>query len=353
MGFRFRKSINLGGGFRITLSKSGIGYSWGVKGYRITKTARGAIRRTASIPGTGISYVHETEKNNGARSKRWVKPASYQPTYEIDNNHYDTQNIENDVTTSMVSEGLVEMLAAASKALKLNKVANIGLWVTIILGIGYPVWFLAAAAFLILKIYVLLKGTIELDYHIDLDQQPIVDERMKHIIKITECAKVWRIMQTSKVIDKKYASGASNTVKRVACRVATKAPFPFKVNLKVASFKTGKETLLFLPDKLFIIQGCKIGALNYSDITSSPNTTRFIETGSIPKDSQVVGYTWKYVNKSGGPDRRFKDNKQLPICLYASLMLPAQGSAESLPFPCVFTTKRDGISSGSFFVTTN
>ena len=37
MGFRYRKSINLGGGFRINLSKSGVGYSWGTKGYRITK----------------------------------------------------------------------------------------------------------------------------------------------------------------------------------------------------------------------------------------------------------------------------------------------------------------------------
>lgn len=37
MGFRFRKSYKLPGGFRINLSKSGIGYSWGVKGYRITK----------------------------------------------------------------------------------------------------------------------------------------------------------------------------------------------------------------------------------------------------------------------------------------------------------------------------
>lgn len=37
MGINFRKSINLGGGFRINLSKSGIGYSWGVKGFRVTK----------------------------------------------------------------------------------------------------------------------------------------------------------------------------------------------------------------------------------------------------------------------------------------------------------------------------
>ncbi len=40
-------------------------------------------------------------------------------------------------------------------------------------------------------------------YTIDTDQQSLVDERMTPILKITECAKVWRIMQTSKAIDKK------------------------------------------------------------------------------------------------------------------------------------------------------
>ena len=50
MGFRYRKSFNLGGGVRINISKSGVGYSWGVKGYRITKTAKGNTRRTATIP---------------------------------------------------------------------------------------------------------------------------------------------------------------------------------------------------------------------------------------------------------------------------------------------------------------
>ena len=60
MGFRFRKSINLGHGVRVNLSKSGIGYSVGAPGLRITKTAKGRVRTTASVPGTGISYVSET-----------------------------------------------------------------------------------------------------------------------------------------------------------------------------------------------------------------------------------------------------------------------------------------------------
>lgn len=321
MGFRYRKSINLGGGFRINLSKSGVGYSWGVKGYRITKTAKGTTRRTASIPGTGISYIHETGKNNGMGSHRGNIPHSPRPVPAIDNNHYDTQNIVNNVATEMVSEGLEDMLASASKALKLNKFANIGLWTTAILGFGFPVFFLFALAFLILKIYVRTKGTIDLDYNIEPDQQAIVDGRIKPMIDITKCAKVWRIVQTSKVIDRKYAAGASNTVNRTACKAAVKPPFPFKANLEIASFKAKKETLIFLPDKLFIMQKSKIGALNYSDIISSSHTTQFIESEGVPKDSQVVGQTWKYVNKSGGPDRRFKDNRQLPICLYGELEL--------------------------------
>lgn len=58
MGFRFRKSVNLGP-LRVNFSKSGIGYSVGGKGFRATKKAGGGFRTTASIPGTGISYVRD------------------------------------------------------------------------------------------------------------------------------------------------------------------------------------------------------------------------------------------------------------------------------------------------------
>jgi hypothetical protein len=40
---------------------------------------------------------------------------------------------------------------------------------------------------------------------------------------------------------------------------------------------------------------------------------QFVEAGQIPKDAVVVGQTWMHANKSGGPDQRFKDNRQVPI----------------------------------------
>lgn len=62
MGLRFRKSVNFGP-FRVNFSKSGIGYSVGNKYHRVTKTARGTVRRTTTLPGTGISYVTESRTN--------------------------------------------------------------------------------------------------------------------------------------------------------------------------------------------------------------------------------------------------------------------------------------------------
>ena len=55
---RFRKSFG-GKHFRVT----GVGYSGGVKDAR---TASGRTRKTASIPGSGISYTTE----NGARTHK-------------------------------------------------------------------------------------------------------------------------------------------------------------------------------------------------------------------------------------------------------------------------------------------
>lgn len=66
MGYRWRKSVKVGKHLRINFSRSGIGYSFGTKGYRVTKTAKGTIRQTSSIPGTGMSYVTEHKLSSGS-----------------------------------------------------------------------------------------------------------------------------------------------------------------------------------------------------------------------------------------------------------------------------------------------
>lgn len=69
MGLRFRKSKKVGP-FRVNISQKGAGWSVGVPGLRYTKKAGGGSRVTASVPGTGISYVKESGGSNQRKKPR-------------------------------------------------------------------------------------------------------------------------------------------------------------------------------------------------------------------------------------------------------------------------------------------
>ncbi|MEI6656477.1 MAG: DUF4236 domain-containing protein, partial [Verrucomicrobiota bacterium] len=49
------KSVNVGP-FRVNLSKSGVGYSVGGRGFRVGTSARGRKYSAFSLPGTGVGY---------------------------------------------------------------------------------------------------------------------------------------------------------------------------------------------------------------------------------------------------------------------------------------------------------
>lgn len=63
MGLRFRKSIHIGP-LRINFSKSGVGLSVGAKGFRVGRSAKGKTTATVSLPGTGLSYVQDLDKES-------------------------------------------------------------------------------------------------------------------------------------------------------------------------------------------------------------------------------------------------------------------------------------------------
>jgi hypothetical protein len=45
----------------------------------------------------------------------------------------------------------------------------------------------------------------------------------------------------------------------------------------------------------------------------------------VPPDAVQVDTTWQYVNKRGGPDRRFKNNRRLPVMRYGEVDLATGG----------------------------
>lgn len=56
MGFRFQRRIKILPGLAINVSKSGIGFSAGGRGFHAGIDAKGRRYTSASLPGTGISW---------------------------------------------------------------------------------------------------------------------------------------------------------------------------------------------------------------------------------------------------------------------------------------------------------
>ena len=64
MGLNFRKSISLGKGLKLNLSKSGPSVSFGKSGFRQSVNLKGQARTTVGIPGTGVYYNKTSNVKN-------------------------------------------------------------------------------------------------------------------------------------------------------------------------------------------------------------------------------------------------------------------------------------------------
>lgn len=323
MGFRYRKSINLGGGFRINLSKSGVGYSWGTKGYRITKAASGKTRRTYSIPGTGLSYVSETGQNRNSQRNRsqsnapGYRPTTMEPTYQ---QPFGEQKIESAEIKNFQSAEFGNITSTIERTLKMNKWGTILLW-CVLLAAGNPAFILLPIIGGVLKVIAQSKGAVNLEYDFDAEKEEEHDRRVGAWILLAEGAKEWQVLTETYNSNTKVHAGAGRSLNRVPCTIKKTSPYYLKTNVDLIQIKLKKETMLILPDKVFIIRGTKVGAVNYDDLQIQVSSINFVESEPVPKDAQVIGQTWQFVNKNGTPDKRYKNNRQLPICLYGVVRL--------------------------------
>ncbi len=81
------------------------------------------------------------------------------------------------------------------------------------------------------------------------------------------------------------------------------------------------KTLYLFPDRMLIFTPSGVGAIGYEDLGFVITDKPFIEDQGVPRDAKVIGETWRYVNKNGTPDRRFRNNVRIPICQYEEVLL--------------------------------
>jgi hypothetical protein len=340
MGFYLRKSVRVGP-LRFNLSKSGIGVSAGIPGFRVgmgprgnyVHAGRGGFYYRATLPSGRSSPPVPT------RGTRGIVPSAGRPALS-DATVGAEEEIESGSVLTMLDESAAGLLAelnekkrrwrivpvilivaAMSVLLAWNTLPAIG-QVAVVCG--------AVAATLVASLADVLRKTTVMMYDLDSNATASFQGLVDAVNRIGQAQHLWHIESRAAVLDRKYHAGAQSEIKRTPTQVNI-GSIPFvKCNVDAPSIAVGRQTLYFLPDRLLVFDSGSVGAIAYSALSVQQQRVRFIEEDAVPADSRIVDRTWKYVNKSGGPDRRFKDNRELPICEYEALHFQSKSGLNEL-----------------------
>ena len=315
MSFYLRKSVRVGP-LRFNLSKSGVGVSTGIKGLRVGFGPRGNYVHA----GVGGVCYQSTLTPNQIRNKNNSPLLS--PAKEL---HVTAEmsEIDSDMRLLFQNSSADQLVQEITQKMKKWTTWK-GVGVFSILSLYY---FHSAVAVvgLIITIIIYLwdetRKSVVLFYDFDETKQAEFERVVEEYSKALGVKKIWHIASEGAISDRKKNAGASTLVKRHTTNASLKPPSFLKSNIPIPSIQVGIQTLCFLPEKILLLSKAGVASINYQDLKIEIDSTRFIESQSVPSDAEIVDYTWRFVNKSGGPDKRFKNNTKIPVCKYETINL--------------------------------
>ncbi|MDD3014231.1 MAG: DUF4236 domain-containing protein [Candidatus Gastranaerophilales bacterium] len=334
MGFYLRKSLKAGP-LRFNFSKSGIGVSAGIKGLRIgtgprgnyIHAGRGGFYYRASLSPKNARTYNHTQQPERYNNNEYIEPAQM---HDIESG-----NVLEMVDSSATS--LLEEINEKYKKMRLFPWADVSGIIAFIYSAGnlpfWTTWIIAILA---------IGGCIYIKYRDDLaksvilfyDFEPEVEIAYQKLHdcfdELISCARVWHVEAQGNTNDWKHNAGANSLIRRNRIVLSKGQPSYIKTNISVPIIPTGRQTLYFFPERVLVFDKSTVGAVNYDSLNIEIDQSQFIETEGVPIDSKVVGKTWKYVNKKGGPDKRFKDNYEIPIALYESAHFKSKSGLNEL-----------------------
>ncbi len=336
MPFYIKKSISAGP-FRFNFSKGGTGVSVGVKGLRIGTGPRGHYIHA----GRGGLYYRASLGNAG---KPQARLAQTQPAPRI-------ASEQDGVTMIEIDSGDVMQMRDGSFSELLDEINAKSQQTSMAVALFWMPLILAATAAFVLGRPALLFGVLAfpgwalgrwldsyrrsavLFYDLEGDAEAAYKALIEGFDGLRQCAGKWHIEAGGAITNLaawKRNAGASHLVKKKPTSLVYSLPSVIKSNINPPALSVGKQVMYFMPDVVLVQDGKKVGGVNYRDLNIRWQDSRFIEDGRVPRDAQVVGHTWQHPNKNGGPDRRFKHNRQIPICLYETMHLQSASGVHEL-----------------------
>ncbi len=330
MGFYLRKSFSFGPA-RVNLSNSGLGLSVGVKGARLSVGPRG----TQFNAGRGGLYYRQSLGGGHGDPAEPLPPAP--------NDDIEMTPIGSAPTDWSQSDEFVEQLrrchsrmAATPWAIAAGSAVSLALALMIV-PLDPLYWsFVALAAALTVVGAILLhrwdrrRLVLTVNYKLTDEARSIYASFVNAVTGCGQCGALWALTAQGHTDDWKRHAGVNHLLRRASASLSLGRPSRLLTDIPVYCLSIPTGRLVFLPDRALFYSGNAFRSIAYTDLIAESAQTRFVEDGSVPSDAQIVDHTWQYVNKDGGPDRRFANNRELPVCLYGKLRLTSTSGLEAI-----------------------
>lgn len=342
---KFRKQTKLFPGVRLNVSKSGISTTIGGKGASINVGKKGTYLNTG-IPGTGI---YNRQKIGQGRKKEKGSPDNKNEDMPINPlANEEIEAIKTEEAESTTTEDLQDLqdlqdlkktlLACYETRIHLKKEikkANLKyILATLLLGLSYILIFGFFTTW-VKDYHEEKKGGLNdlktqlKNCHVNIDMD--IDEQIekeylrliKHYKTLLSCSKIWDITSSVDIDKKRTRSAASSSVTRRPVKFGFENIDIIECKYDALHFENANGGDIYIyPPFIAIVDGKKkFGLVDIRELNFNFRGQRFLEEEKIPNDAKVVDQTWAKVNKNGSRDKRFKDNYQIPVCLYGEIEL--------------------------------
>lgn len=335
MAWSYRKRIKIIPGIHLNISKNGVSTSIGVKGSSLNFSSSGT-RLNTNILGFSNS-------NKISGSTKQITPSNFNPNLEYSYSELSDNIFSSDLheITSQNMAGIKESILISQKqkselyndlkkikrALGFSKTKKIASYVFV-----YGIFNKRISSKLNIDInsqkeairetkIVINNSTVNIDIHFD-EHTKIMYERFYNSFKnLCNSHQIWDI--TGSHFQNRVAtrSSASTIVNRKKTRIGLRSLPIIKSNYQALYFQNvNGADLYFYPTFIVMYHSNQRFALiGMNEINFEFSSVDFTETSTIPRDSKIVRKTWAKVNKNGTPDKRFKNNYQIPVVKYGRL----------------------------------
>lgn len=340
MSWRFRKSFKVLPGVKLNLTRRGLSATLGAAPFSLNVGPYGTYSNV-SIPGTGLwnrTRLDIPAPSAAPPSRPSVlppAPASTRPVHEI-------RSASTELLNSASLEDLRKLLKEAyDERADLNSEIATAEYEARNAAVRFHGW---EKGFLLKHVFKhsfekrkldhetaqakceelheqLRLTTIATEMSLEAEQSELYYRMRDNFAAASESQRIWDTLDRRAVNRVAERSVANEVITRDLVRFSLDTCDLIQWEQKVPHLpnRTGGDMYVYPGFVLYRASKQAFALIDSREVTLTHRDIRFIEAEQLPSDTRTVGRAWAKSNKDGSPDRRFRDNYQIPIVVYGSL----------------------------------